>query len=80
MKYKADITLQYQDKTYNFVDPWLWHDFNTALFDYEQGNDSCDCTRSGHIADHCDKDFPHLPCGNTITLVSIKPIEIGETA
>lgn len=45
-----------------------------SLFQWTEGNYSCDCNKSLFIALSCDEDFPEFDCGETIDLLSIDAI------
>lgn len=74
-KMKYTITLEYQGKTYSFIDefndsPRGDPDHN-AVYCYTEGNFGCDCNRSEYIIYYCAPDFPDMECGDTIKLISI---------
>lgn len=76
---KADITLKYKDRQYNFI-----FDFkcdiseDSAEYLFEDGNYACDCNRSLFIKQHCDKNFKQLSCGgDEIELIKIKILNGG---
>ena len=78
-KYKSEVTLRYQGKDYTFLYDFAYEeqDFQSIYIGWTMGNYGCDCNRSGMIAEYCNEDFPDLECGNTIELISLKPIEVG---
>lgn len=63
--------LDYAGKRYTVVQEWAWahrHGFDYA---WREGNYSCDCNRSQFIQEQCSEDFPEMPCGERIRLVSL---------
>jgi hypothetical protein len=76
------ITLEYQGEQYTYQHEITsserqkaenWTDEVLAEYLYEEGNYACDCNRSDFIAEHCDKNFPELECGDTVNLISLEP-------
>jgi hypothetical protein len=75
-----EITLEYEGKTYVIIDTFeAWDEYRDAChvaeYMYTEGNYGCDCNRSQFIGKQCDENFPELPCGREINLVSIKMVE-----
>lgn len=79
-KFRSKVTLRYQEKNYTFLDKFEFSAENAdaVLFNWTEGNYSCDCNRSDFIARYCrEEDFPELECGGTIELLSLKAVEVG---
>jgi hypothetical protein len=73
------ITLRYDGKEYSYTQQFKsWDECRNATdvvyWMYEEGNYACDCNRSLFIGQECDEDFPEMPCGDTIELVSIEEV------
>lgn len=69
------VTLLYRGKQYWLIDRFDWPEFELARFQWEENNYACDCNRSLFLQRQCDGRIPELPCGGTIELLSLTPIE-----
>lgn len=74
------VTLKHGERTFVFDHKWCdsrahadrEYEESAAEYMWRDGNYGCDCNRSLFIARNCDEDFPEMPCGETIELVSLE--------
>jgi hypothetical protein len=81
---RFQITLRYQGKTYSYIETFKpchdWSAQRMAEYQYNEGNYACDCNRSLRIGQHCDNGFKEMPCGQSIELVSLVPVQKWQSA
>jgi hypothetical protein len=68
----VDVGLRYNEKEYFFPYTFQNCSIHGAEYMWTEGNWSCDCNRSGFIADHCDPNFLEMPCGDEIELIKLE--------